>query len=346
MTKRTADILIDGSIGEGGGQILRTSLGLSMVTGKSFRIQRIRAGRDKPGLLRQHLTAVLAAASICGAEVEGASISSQELTFRPGEVRPGEYTFSVGTAGSTMLVLQAVLPALLTAGGATSLTLEGGTHNPFAPPVDFLEKAFLPLMRRMGPQVHVSVERAGFYPAGGGRVFVNVDPTRTLAPLRLDARGAVTRKLAKAVVAGLPGSIGVRELEKIGQLLDLSEDQMQIRQLPAEWGPGNVLTVEIDSEHVTEVFTGFGMKGVSAEAVAEAVARDARRYLGADAPVGLHLADQLLVPLALAGEGSFTTLEPTRHTTTNCEVIQRFLPISITSQTMTKGRVTLSVQAS
>jgi RNA 3'-terminal phosphate cyclase (ATP) len=180
MTKRTADILIDGSIGEGGGQILRTSLGLSMVTGKSFRIQRIRAGRDKPGLLRQHLTAVLAAASICGAEVEGASISSQELTFRPGEVRPGEYTFSVGTAGSTMLVLQAVLPALLTAGGATSLTLEGGTHNPFAPPVDFLEKAFLPLMRRMGPQVHVSVERAGFYPAGGGRVFVNVDPTRTL----------------------------------------------------------------------------------------------------------------------------------------------------------------------
>jgi RNA 3'-terminal phosphate cyclase (ATP) len=135
-------ILIDGSIGEGGGQILRTALGLSMVTGQPFRIEKIRAGRDKPGLLRQHLTAVNAAATVCGASVEGAVISSRELSFTPGNVKAGEYTFSIGSAGSTTLVLQTVLPALLTADGPSSLTLEGGTHNPHAPPIDFLEKAF------------------------------------------------------------------------------------------------------------------------------------------------------------------------------------------------------------
>src|SRR6202140_4872670 len=158
-------ILIDGSIGEGGGQILRTALGLSMVTGQPFRIENIRAGRDKPGLLRQHLTAVNAAAEICGANVEGAAISSRELSFSPGNVKSGEYTFSIGSAGSTTLVLQTVLPALLAADGPSSLTLEGGTHNPHAPPIDFLEKAFVPLVNRMGPTVHVALERAGFYPA-------------------------------------------------------------------------------------------------------------------------------------------------------------------------------------
>lgn len=161
-------ITIDGSIGEGGGQILRTALGLSMVTGQAFRIEKIRAGREKPGLLRQHLTAVNAAVAISGASVEGNVIGSRELLFLPGSTAAREYAFSIGSAGSMTLVLQTVLPALLTADAPSKLTLEGGTHNPFAPPIDFLEKAFLPLVGRMGPRVSVSLERAGFYPAGAG----------------------------------------------------------------------------------------------------------------------------------------------------------------------------------
>jgi RNA 3'-terminal phosphate cyclase (ATP) len=325
-----ADIIqIDGSIGEGGGQILRTALGLSMVTGQPFRIEKIRAGRDKPGLLRQHLTAVNAAAAVCGASVEGAAISSRELSFTPGKVKAAEYTFSIGSAGSTTLVLQTVLPALLTADGPSSLTLEGGTHNPHAPPIDFLEKAFLPLINRMGPTVNVTLERAGFYPAGGGRFVVKVQPAAKLLPLHVPERGEIKRRLAKAVVAALPGEIAKRELQKVEKMLGWSGEQLQIRQLPNEWGPGNLLTLEIESEHVTEVFTGFGMKAVTAEAVADQAVQQTRRYLAAKIPVGESLADQLLLPLALAGAGSFMTHSPSRHTKTNIEVITRFLPVRV-----------------
>jgi len=319
-------IQLDGSLGEGGGQILRTALSLSMVSGQAFRIEKIRAGREKPGLLRQHLTAVNAAAQICGATVEGAAISSRELTFSPGPVKAGQYTFTVGSAGSTTLVLQTVLPALMIAKEPSSLTLEGGTHNPHAPPLDFLEKAFVPLVNRMGPTVHLNLERAGFYPAGGGRFFAEIQPAAKLSPLHVPARGAVKKQLAEAVVAALPGDIAKRELAQIEKKLGWTGDQLQIRQLPQEWGPGNILTLEIESERVTEVFTSFGMKGVSAEAVAEQAFREARRYLACDAPVGPHLADQLLLPLAIAGGGSFVTYELTEHTRTNIQVIQRFLP--------------------
>ena len=186
-------LTINGSQGEGGGQILRTALAMSLVTGKPFRIVRIRAGRKKPGLLRQHLTAVQAAAQIGQATVEGAAIGSQELTFTPGEIRPGEYRFAVGTAGSATLVLQAVLPALLTAPGLSVLTLEGGTHNPFAPPFDFLHRSYLPLVNRMGPTVEARLERPGFYPAGGGKFVVTVEPAAVcLAPSRRLATRKVT----------------------------------------------------------------------------------------------------------------------------------------------------------
>ena len=226
-------------------------------------------------------------------------------------------------------MLQTLLPALLTAAAPSSLTLEGGTHNPHAPPIDFLEKAFLPLVNRMGPTVHVALERAGFYPAGGGRVFVNIEPVPKMLPIGILERGEIRRKLATAAVAALPGEIAKRELQKVEKLLGWSGEQLRIRQLPAEWGPGNLLTLEIHSEHVTEVFTGFGMKGVSAEAVAESAIRAARRYLVDGAPIGPHLADQLLLPLALAGGGSFHTQPPTRHTLTNIEIIRMFLPVRI-----------------
>lgn len=329
-------IYIDGSIGEGGGQILRTALGLSMVTGQPFHMDKIRAGRAKPGLLRQHLTAVNAAAAISDADVKGAAIGSRSLTFSPRKIKPGEYTFSIGSAGSTTLVLQTVLPALLTADGPSSLTLEGGTHNPHAPPLDFLEKAFLPLVNRMGPNVNVALERAGFYPAGGGRFFVNIVPSKKLMPLHLPERGAINRRTAKAVIAALPGDIAKRELKRVEKMLGWSGEQLQIRQLQNEWGPGNILTLEIESEHVTEVFTGFGMKEVTAESVAEEAVRPLRKYLAAGVPVGEYLADQLLLPLALSGEGSFMTTSPSPHTKTNLEVIGQFLATPITMREVSR----------
>jgi RNA 3'-terminal phosphate cyclase (ATP) len=212
-------ITIDGSMGEGGGQVLRTSLALSLVTGKPFRIERIRAGREKPGLLRQHLTAVNAAAAVGGADVDGAALGSRELGFRPGAVRPGEHRFAVGTAGSATLVLQAVLPALLGARGSSSLVLEGGTHNPFAPPFDFLAKAFLPLLARMGAKVEARLERPGFYPAGGGRFHVAIEPVERLQRLDLPSRGEPKRRLARAMVSNLHRNIADRELKAVKDLL-------------------------------------------------------------------------------------------------------------------------------
>jgi RNA 3'-terminal phosphate cyclase (ATP) len=322
-------LTIDGSFGEGGGQILRSSLALSMITGTPFRIENIRANRDPQGLARQHLTAVTSAAQVCGAAVDGATLRSRGLTFRPGRVAAGDYRFDVGSAGSTTLVLQTVLPPLLIADAPSLLTLEGGTHNPFAPPLDFLEKAFLRLINRMGPKVEVSLERPGFAPRGGGGLTVSVEPAPRLDPLALNERGAVLTQTAKATVAGLPRSIAERELSVVRERLGWDAGQLEVEELPAEYGPGNILALEIVSEHVTEVFTSVGRRGVSAEAVAADAANSTARYLAAGVPVGDCLADQLLLPLALAGGGSYTTLALTRHAATNIEVIRKFLGVTV-----------------
>jgi len=322
-------ITIDGSFGEGGGQILRTALALSLVTGKPFRIENVRAARKNPGLLRQHLTAVNAATEISRAEVTGAAIGSRELKFAPGTVVPGDYAFAVGTAGSTTLVLQTVLPALLIASAKSKLILEGGTHNPFAPPFDFLQKAFLPLVNRMGPIVTAELERPGFYPAGGGRMSVTIEPAAELVRLALPARGEVKARRATAVVANLPISIAERELMVIARKMSWQRDWMKAESVERSPGPGNVVTIEIEGEHVTEVFTGFGERGVRSEAVAEKAAQQARRYIGSEAAVAEYLADQLLIPMSMAGGGSFTTLPLSRHATTNIEVIGKFLNVSI-----------------
>ena len=322
-------LTIDGSQGEGGGQILRTSLAMSLVTSVPVRIINIRAGRKKPGLMRQHLTAVRAAAQFGHAAVEGADIGSQTLTFTPREVSPGEYHFAVGTAGSATLVLQTVLPALLTASGTSVLTLEGGTHNMGAPPFDFLQKTFLPLINRMGPKIDASLARHGFYPAGGGKFVVAITPAERLSGLELLERGEVIRQSARALVSKLPEHIGQRELDTIKQQLGWPDERLAVEEISSSRGPGNVVMVEIESTHVTEVFTAFGRRGVRAEDVARHAAEAAARYLAADVPVGEHLADQLLIPLALAGGSAFKTLAPTSHTRTNIEVLKRFLDVEI-----------------
>lgn len=323
-------LTIDGSGGEGGGQIFRTSLTLSLVTGTPFRIDRIRAGRAKPGLMRQHLTALEAAAAVGEADVDGAAVGAQEIVFRPKRLRPGNYRFAVGTAGSAGLVLQTILLPLVIARARSSLTLEGGTHNPAAPPFEFLAEAFLPLLRRMGADVDARLERAGFYPAGGGRMTIDVTDRGSLASLHLVQRGRTLRRRARALVSRLSRQIADRELAVIRSRLGWDGDELEVVMLSEGMaGPGNVVLLSLESEHVVEVFTGFGEIGVRAEAVAERVAQEARRYLAADVPVGPHLADQLLLPMALAGGGAFRTVPLSRHASTNLEVIGQFLGTSI-----------------
>ena len=320
-------IRIDGRSGEGGGQILRTSLSLAVATGQAFRMEQIRAGRERPGLLRQHLTAVLAAAEICGGEVEGAALGASTLSFTPGTVRAGSYRFAVGTAGSATLVLQTVLPALMLADGPSEVTIEGGTHNMAAPPFDFLARAFVPLVERMGPKVTLTLERYGFYPAGGGRIRALIEPCATLKPLHLGERGEAVSRKVTAIVANLPGRIALREIETALDMLSWEKDCGQVVQTRDSAGPGNIVMVEIASGEVTEVFSAFGKLGVSAETVAAAAARDAREYLASRAVAGEHLTDQLLLPMALAGEGSFTAVKMNPHARTNVEVIGKFLPV-------------------
>jgi RNA 3'-terminal phosphate cyclase (ATP) len=227
-------------------------------------------------------------------------------------------------------VLQTVLPALLTADRVSNLTLEGGTHNPLAPTFDCLTGAYLPLVARMGPRVTLELGRPGFEPAGGGSVHARIEPVPRLEPLTLETRGAVRNVRAEILLARLPQHIAAREAQTLATELGLGHDAIAIRTVADAAGPGNVVTVLVEAEHVTEVFVGFGRRGVAAERVARSAADEVRRYLAADVPIGLHLADQLLLPLALAGGGSFVTLPPSAHTLTNGRVIEQFLPIKVT----------------
>ena len=321
-------LVIDGSQGEGGGQILRTALALSLVTGRPFALERIRAGRRRPGLMRQHLTAVLAAAAIGAADVSGAELGSPGLRFAPTGVRAGDYRFVVGTAGSALLVLQAVLPALLTADGPSRLILEGGTHNPASPPFDFVERAYLPLVRRMGPDVRATLVRHGFYPAGGGRVEATVTPAPALQPIEILETGAALERRVRAVTASLPERIALTEAREVTRALAWPYAAAVVATVPSD-GPGNVVHVDVASEHVHEVFTAFGERGRPARAVAADVVAQVERYLAAGVPVGPHLADQLVLLLALAGGGRFRTVAPTPHLMTNVAVLRAFLDVPI-----------------
>jgi RNA 3'-terminal phosphate cyclase (ATP) len=282
-------------------------------------------------LLRQHWTAVEAAAAVGGAEVAGAALGSRTVEFRPTTLRPGDHRFAVGTAGSATLVLQAVLPALLTAAGSSRLVLEGGTHNPHAPPFEFLARTFLPLVSRLGAAVEARLVRRGFYPAGGGLIEVSVRPAAALRPLELLERGPVRAVSAVAIAARLPRHVARRELDALAGELPLSASSAEEdRSSP---GPGNALVVTIESESVTEVVTAFGERGVPAETVAHRAAAEAKAYLAAGVPVGVHLADQLMVPLALAGGGAYRTLPLSPHAVTNIEVVRRFLDVSVEAAT-------------
>lgn len=331
-------ILIDASQGEGGGQILRSALALSLCTGQAVSLANIRARRPRPGLMRQHLACVQAAAAVSGARVEGAEPGSQALVFEPGAVRPGDYEFRIGSAGSCTLVLQTVWPALMLAAAPSRVSVHGGTHNPMAPPYPFLARSFAPLVRRLGAGVDLQLHRLGFYPAGGGHIEASFYPAaQGLQPFDLPERGARREAYAECLVPGVPAQVAARELETLGRMLGWSGEQLRTPPVRQNEGPGNALMATLVHEHLTEVFTSFGAKEVRAEQVARTLADEVRDYLrGGRAALGPHLADQWALPLALAvahrGRGAhYSCTELTGHARTQFAVIERFLPVRFTT---------------
>jgi RNA 3'-terminal phosphate cyclase (ATP) len=319
-------IQIDGSMGEGGGQVLRSALTLSALTGQSFEITRIRAGRQKPGLLRQHLTAVQATAEVCGAKVVGDQIGSLQLRFEPGQVRSGAFNFAVGSAGSGVLVLHTLLPLWMQGRGVAELTVEGGTHNRMAPPYDHLERCWLPAIRRLGVDIEMHLERHGFYPAGGGRIHVKISGVPALKTWDWVERGPIEARDVRILLAHLPDSLGNRQASLVAKQLGWDPSQVETVRCDGSVGPGNAIVASLSSAFTCEVVTGFGSVGVPTPKVVGDVVNGVRRYLKSTAPVGEHFADQLMIPFALAGSGSYRAVNTSLHAQTNAAVIEAFLP--------------------
>ena len=334
-------IEIDGSAG--GGQLLRTALSLALCTGTGFTMQKIRAKRSKPGLMRQHLTAVNAAATIGNAYVEGAELGATTLRFEPGVVVPGEYRFATGSAGSATLVLQTVLPPLWRCDVPSRLRLEGGTHNPLAPSADFIADTYLPSLAKFGIDAEVELERPGFFPAGGGILHATVSPAPALRHVEFIERGALRSIDAIAMLSGLASGIGERELQAVAKRLHLPSNALHLRQVRPSLGPGNALLIRVCHEHHTETFTGHGERGLSAEKVADRLAGEAKVYVRGSACVGEHLSDQLLLPMALAGSGAFVVAAISDHLQSNARLIEKFLPVEIDwAETVGGWRVTVA----
>lgn len=332
---RSEPVVIDGSHGEGGGQILRTALTLAVITGRAVRVERIRAGRKQPGLRPQHVTAVRAAAAVCSGKLDGDELGSQAVTLRPGgPPLVGEHAFDVasasegGSAGSIGLVVQTVLLPLALTAGRSKLIVHGGTHVAWAPSASYIEHVFLPTLGRMGVETDLDVLQWGFYPVGGGSVRVEVcGQERSLAPIVLTERGALERLWGIAAVTNLPSHIPQRMANRARNVLAEAglNAQVEPRRLRGE-GPGAGIFLFAEYEHAVSGFTSYGRKGLPAERVAEAACEDLLMHHQAGYPVDRHLADQLVVPMALAdGESRIRISEITQHLLTNMWVVDQFL---------------------
>lgn len=333
--KSTPILQISGE--SGGGQLLRSSLSLSLATGQPFRMTNIRGKREKPGLMRQHLTCVKAAAEVCDACVDGAELGSLELVFRPGKVVGGDYSFAIGSGGSTTLVLQTLLPALLHAEKSSTVRIEGATHNPMAPPFDFIEHCYLPVIQNMGVKASTTLERHGFMQAGGGVITAEIHPVKKWKKLKLIERGESVGTFGRVLHAHLHRDIADREIATASHLLEWPADQIELRYATDSAGPGNTILLGARFANVCEISTGIAQMGKSSEAVATGAAKGLRSYLASSAPVGVHLADQLLLPMALAGSGVFHTLALSNHIRTNMALIEQFLPVKFTVEELEGG---------
>jgi RNA 3'-terminal phosphate cyclase (ATP) len=324
----SAHVELDGSFGEGGGQILRSSLALSLLTGKPFHLANIRAGRPKPGLQAQHLMSVRAAATIGQAHVRGASLHSADLVFEPGEVLPGNYHFAIGTAGATGLVLHTLyLPLALRTTAPSTLTITGGTHTTHSPCFDFLDTTWRPYMERLGLRIELRMHRPGFYPRGGGVVEVDIEPCPRLQGLRLMDIGPVRTVTGLSAVANLPEEITLRQARRARNRLRDHGLKVSIRDEAWSGGPGTILTVVLDTSPAPTLFFGLGARGKPAERVADDAVEQALAYLAVMPPaVDAHSADQLVLPLALAeGPSRVRVAEVTQHLLTNVAVIRMFV---------------------
>ena len=328
-------IEIDGTFGEGGGQILRTALGLSALTGKPFHISNIRKRRSKPGLRRQHLTAVVAAQEIAQADVRGAELNSTDLVFIPARIGGGDFHFDIGTAGSAMLVLQTVLPPLFGAERHSTVTVCGGTHNPMSPPFDFFAETFLPAVGRLGFRATARLVRHGFFPAGGGEVAVEIEPVSTAVPTDFVRPRDAAVLSARVILARLPDRVWEAERRAL-EALDLDLATIERRDVADSHGPGNCVMIVVDREEgedrTRSVLTAFGERGRPSASVVEEAAGYARELLASGAATDRFLTDQLLLYLAMAGGGSLTAPALTLHATTNIAVIEQFLPVRFTTE--------------
>jgi RNA 3'-terminal phosphate cyclase (ATP) len=336
---------IDGSFGEAGGQILRTALSLSCLLRKPFRMFNIRKGRKKPGLMPQHLTCAHALALISSAMVGGDAIGSTELVFEPGDPKPGDYFFDIGTAGSTSLLLQAILPPLIFAKEGSRVTLTGGTHVPFSPPYQFISDIFAPMLSRLGIRVQTSIVNYGFYPKGGGKITAEVSPSGKLEALSLIDRGEIKKVRGISAVSSLPMSIADRQRKAALRLLEQNKIAAEIETLQVtSYSPGTFVYLQSMAGGCIAGFSSLGERGKKAETVGEEAAGEFLSYYDSSACLDHHLADQIVPYLAaLKGESSFSTSRITDHLLTNLWVIEKFLGIkySVEGEKGNPGRVAI-----
>jgi RNA 3'-phosphate cyclase len=324
-------IEIDGSQGEGGGQVLRSSLSLSLMTGKPMRITKIRARRPKPGLRAQHLKSVEAAAAVGKAEIEGATFGSGSLSFSPHGITAGQYQFDIGTAGSTSLVLQTIFAPLGLANHLCRITITGGTHVKWSPAYHYLRMNWLPHMHRIGFRGDLALELAGFFPQGGGRIRAQIQPSDPRTPLCLTDRGDLQRIEGLSAVSNLPESIAIRQrrqaLRRLGGLGCPME--IDVIQLPSK-RKGTMILLKAVFEKSQACYVGLGERGKPAEKVADEAAEELLAFMVTDGAIDEYLADQLLVPLTFVpGISEIRTSKVTQHLTTNAEVIQAFTSTEI-----------------
>lgn len=318
---------IDGSYGEGGGQILRYALALAAITKIPFQIYNIRKGRKKPGLMNQHLAAVRACGRVGSARVEGDEYGSTELKFIPGEIRGGDYRFDVaaerGSAGSVALVLQALLPVLVATEQRSRISVRGGTHVPFAPIYDYLNEVLIPTLYRLGLDIKASIRSYGFYPRGGGEVSVEIGGGE-IGPLNLGPRGRLLRLKARSVVANLPEEIAVRQLKPITERYPDIETEVRV---VSSVGAGTYIFIKAEYEEFLAGFSALGKKGKPAEKVGEECLEEFLAFDRSHRGLDPHLADQILIYLLDAKMGSrYVTSKVTSHLRTGIWIINQFLP--------------------
>lgn len=337
------NIELDGSFGEGGGQILRTALSLSCITGNTLRIFNIRKGREKPGLMPQHCTCITAVSAICSARVSGNEKGSTELSFSPGKVHAGSYRFDIGTAGSSSLVLQTLLLPLILAGKPSHLSVTGGTHVPWSPPFDYIAGIFLPMLRRIGITAEASINRYGFYPRGGGEVMCTISPAKSIVALSLTERGALRAVTGRSVVARLPLRIAERQKQSALEALAPIAAVIDTVEVPAD-GAGTFVFVGGRYAHTRAGFSSLGRRGKPAEEVGREAAQQFTEFDASSACLDPYLADQIVLYLSLArAESSFTVSRITGHLLTNLWVIDKFLNISyaVDGNRGSEGRVVI-----